>query len=322
MHSLPLRFEIPNVDDETIVKFLALFSMDLNTARTKIAGAQSYDPDFAYAMNPLKVSPLLQIDRGDHLALCAPVPPYLLQRFTEGIYYEIYDLPGFSAAFGTSFQNYVGDVVFAACQGGSVTLLPEKTYTESNNQKHSVDWIASDSSGDLFIECKTKRLTFASKIALASTDQLDNDLDKMAGFVVQTYKTLTHAKAGHYPHWKPRDLPIYPIIVTLEEWYAFGHCILKAIDDRVQEKLAESGLDPALMTEHPYVITSAPNFEICMQVINKHGIKAVLSALTSGEKRYWLIDTALSGGFSETYKQTQELFPDAFAALTARHKSG
>jgi hypothetical protein len=39
------------------------------------------------------------------------------------------------------------------------------------------------------------------KVGLASTDILNEDLDKMAGFIVHIYKTLTDAMKGRYPHW-------------------------------------------------------------------------------------------------------------------------
>jgi len=42
----------------------------------------------------------------------------------------------------------------------------------------------------LFIECKTKKLRYGAKIGL------DEDLEKMAGFIVQIYKTLTDALNG------------------------------------------------------------------------------------------------------------------------------
>lgn len=51
----------------------------------------------------------------------------------------------------------------------------------------------SDESATLFIECKTKKIRYEAKSSIASTTVLDEELEKMADFVVQSYKTLLDA---------------------------------------------------------------------------------------------------------------------------------
>lgn len=216
--TLPPRVEITGITKAHVDRFIDHFSRDLATLRKAVADAQSYDQDYAYALNPLKITPLIRTDVNGTPMLIAPIPAYLLQRFTEGVYYEILDAPGFAAAFGTAFQDYVGEALAVVNKGTAFTVLPEAMYHVGKDQKHTVDWIVSDASADLFVECKTKRIRYAAKIALASTGVLDEDLDKMAGFVVQIYKMLADAQQGLYPQWKPSDRAVYPIVLTLEEW--------------------------------------------------------------------------------------------------------
>jgi hypothetical protein len=215
--TIPVRTLPSGIDTNSFEKFLAYFSMDLANAREQIGVAQSFDEDFAYTMSPLKIRPLLQVRLRDQDCLCAPMPPYLLQRFTEGIYYEIREDLGFAAAFGESFQHYIGEVVNAGCTHvDNFSLLPETVYTPRKEEKRSVDWILSDRTADLFIECKTKRVRLESKASLSS-QSFHKDIETMAEIVVQVYKALADAKSGLYPHWKSRSLPIYPLIVTLQE---------------------------------------------------------------------------------------------------------
>jgi hypothetical protein len=61
-------------------------------------------------------------------ALVVPIPTFLLRRFTEGVYYEICGIDGFSEAFGCSFQNYVGEVLASANQHSGITITPEERY--------------------------------------------------------------------------------------------------------------------------------------------------------------------------------------------------
>lgn len=309
--TLPPRVEITGITKPHVDRFIDHFSSDLATIRKEIANAQSYDQDYAYAFNPLKVRPLIRTDVNGTPMLIAPIPAYLLQRFTEGVYYEILNAPGFAAAFGTAFQDYVGEALVAANMRKTFTMLPEATYQVGKYQKHTVDWIVSDASADLFVECKTKRIRYAAKIALASTDVLDEDLDKMAGFVVQIYKTLADARNGLYTHWTPSDRPVYPIVLTLEEWYVFGHWIIPAIDKRIRTKLAEAGLDTAMLETHPYTICNIASFERAMQVMSQTGIRAVMEAKTTGERRLWELHSLLVGSFGEALKNTQRnLFPE------------
>jgi hypothetical protein len=110
-------------------------------------------------------NPLLQyplVSYAGGSRLIAPAPRLLLRRFTEGVYYDV-----------------IG-----------------------KNKKRSIDWIASDTTGELFIECKTKRMRLDAKFALSDLTPLEGELDKLGYFAVQVYKTLTDALEGGYPHWR------------------------------------------------------------------------------------------------------------------------
>jgi len=201
-------------------------------------------------------------------------------RFTDGMYYEIRDALGFEKAFGDSFERYVGEVFEKANRSESLTICAAQPYHVGKDRKDSVDWVVSDPTGDLFIECKTKRLRANAKSSLASTEILDDDLDKMAGFIVQTYKTLIDALDGRYEHWTARaDKPIYPLIVTLEEWFAVGNKILPEIDKVAHRKLAESQIDAALMEKYPYTICAIQDLELVAQIIPITGIHTMMRTL-------------------------------------------
>jgi hypothetical protein len=74
------------------------------------------------------------------------------------------------------------------------------------------------------VKGKTKRLRQEAKLALADLAPLRAELSKLTEFVIQIYKTLTHALEGRYPHWKKSDRPVFPLVVTLEEGIAYFPC--------------------------------------------------------------------------------------------------
>jgi hypothetical protein len=113
---------------------------------------------------------------------------------------------------------------------------------------------------------------------------LNDDLEKMAGFIVQIYKTLFDAVNGRYAHWLPRkDKPIYPVIVTLEEWFAFGDKIFPAIDEIARRQLAELQMSPTIVDTYPYTICSSEDFELAAQIMQCTGIHSVMGKKTVGE---------------------------------------
>jgi hypothetical protein len=193
---------------------------------------------------------------------------------------------------------------------GTCTVLPEHEYVVGKDRKDSVDWIISDAAATLFVECKTKKIRYGAKFRLADTSMLDEDLDKMASFIVQMYKTLADALASRYAHWAAPNHPIYPVIVTLEEWYVFGAQIVSAVDQRVEEGLAAEGLDPALLTKFPYTVCSVADFERAMQIMDRVTIRAFMEPRLAGERRFWNVHTHMTTSFAGDLKEVaRDLFP-------------
>lgn len=80
--NLPVTFSIGGVTAPQIDSFLSRFSAEINSLRGHCAEKQSYDQDFVYSLNPLKVYPLIRYSQGERQTMIAPVPTYLLERFT------------------------------------------------------------------------------------------------------------------------------------------------------------------------------------------------------------------------------------------------
>jgi hypothetical protein len=304
---LDSSIEVREISTEGFSRFVDHFSTDVPSLRQMAAAVQSYDQDYAYTFNPLRKYPLVRVILNGRNAVVSPIPTFLFRRFTDGVYYEICDAKGFAEAFGRSFQKYVGEMLSKANYGERLTIVAEQPYHVGKDRKDSVDWIVSDSTGDLFIECKTKKLRVEAKIALTSTTVLNDDLDKMAGFIVQIYKTLFDAINGRYGHWLPQqDKPLYPVIVTLEEWFAFGDKIFPAIDEIARRKLAELRMSPAIVDTYPYTICSAEDFELVAQIMQSTGIHSVMSKKTVGEHLFWPLYSFLGTVFKDELAQVRK----------------
>lgn len=313
----PINLDLGRTTPADVEIFLRNYSKNLDEMRELCQASQSFDENYVYSFNPLVKYPIVSHVSGGRATFFAPVPRYLLRRFTVGIYYDVLGAPGFDVAFGKSYQAYVGEVIQAAAQSGTLSIQPEAEYFVGRDRKDSVDWITSDSTGELFVECKTKRLRQEAKLALADLAPLRAELSKLTEFVIQIYKTLTHALEGRYTHWKKSDRPVFPLIVTLEEWYVFGHKLDAEIDSRVRAAFGENGLDETLLTKCPYTLCSVEEFERFMPLVAAKGVKAVMDEKVTPKRRLWLLHSALMEAFPEEYRATRVgVFPEALNGVT------
>jgi hypothetical protein len=291
--------------------FLKRFATTFDDLRQRVCARTSWGINWAYTPNPLRDKPLIagQLESG-HCYVC-PIPSFLLQRLTSGIYYELIDDDGFANPFGSSFQTYIGDVLVRVNSGPNMyQIFPEEKYGPSSRRKDTVDWIVEDATASLFVEVKAKRLAVQAKVDLESRDALTSQFEKLAEFVVQIYKTLKDALDGKYPHWKPSGRPIYPIVVTLEEWFPHGPIVHGVLDARVRELMAKANLDVGMIETMPYSVASADDFEMAIHVMAKRNICTVMADRTSNEKREWLLAAVLTDAFSDELQDAELFFPE------------
>jgi hypothetical protein len=202
---------------------------------------------FLYAYHPLRAFPLIRLKYQDKDSLICSLPTLLFWRFTNGVYYEICKKPGFDNAFGDAFQWYVGQVIERGTRRESTCFHPESRYWIGKDSKRTVDWIVEQDGAAIFVEAKTMRLAHQAKVEIIGKDVLPIDLDKLAAMVVQAYKSIRDYKASHYPHFPFNpNRKIYPIIVTLEDWFLMGPKLINQLRADVIRRLARMGFLPRL----------------------------------------------------------------------------
>jgi hypothetical protein len=275
---------------------------------------QSYGRDWPYTWNPLEATPLVAFDPAFPDRVLCPIPRYLLRRASAGIFYDLVNLAGFDNPFGDSFQTYVGEVIRATCPAPRFTALAEESYYLGKSKMHGVDWVLSDSTGHLFIECKTKRLTLNAR-TLSDSVALDRDLDVMAKAIVQHYRNIGDA-LERKTRWVPNGLPIYPLVLTLEDWFIFSPRVAEKLRDNVCRLLAEAGIPEKVLVEMPYTIASAHEFEIVSQIMAQVGIFSVMAKKTSPEQQGLSLLPLARNDFSEEMRRINwRLFAQDWARM-------
>jgi hypothetical protein len=282
--------------------------------RTETTKYQSYGPDWRYTWNPLESTPLVRFDPAQPDRIVCPIPGYLLRRTSAGVFYDLVKSSDFHNPYGDSFQAYVGEVLQAVCKPPRFTVVAEEPYYMGSNKFHGVDWLLSDETANLFVEAKTKRLTLDARIR---TDDiaLDKDLVVMASAIVQHYENILRALDGK-TKWVPNGLPVYPIILTLEDWLIFSPRVSENLNAHVKRLLAEHGIAEQVLTDMPFTVSSTQEFETVVQVIAKVGVDAVMTKKTAVGQWNWSLLPFLSQNFANEMKDVNwQLFGQEFLEL-------
>lgn len=302
------------IDLERSKSVFRKLSQSIEEFRDNVSAAAKYDETWMYTWNPLEGAPFVGLDpvRPGHLH--CPIPYYVLQRVSQGLFYEIATAEGFTNPFGTSFQAYVGEVLSETFTSTAFTIYEEREYKVGRDRKDGVDWILADDHANLFIECKAKRMTVGAKSAVDPTI-IGQQVDFLAKAVIQLYKNIADALAGR-THWPVNQRPIFPLVVTLEDWYLFGTST-DLLAKGVRTKMVEANLDLAWLETMPYTVASCEDFEDVSPTIAEVGILAFFDLKHSGDHHHWMVKPFANDQFKELYRRTvqRDLFSSEWSRI-------
>lgn len=158
------------------------------------------------------------------------------------------------------------------------TIHPEATYNRGSNK--TSDWIVEDTDALIFVECKAKRMTLAAKTEMNYGAELDGDLEKIAGYVLQMYKQYRDYKNNRYNHIRyDANKKVILQLVSMEEWYINLGPFLDKLKEKILARLTENNIDPVVLTEAPYFMSSISDIERNFPYIHNLGIPAFYSGM-------------------------------------------
>jgi hypothetical protein len=124
----------------------------------------------------------------------------------------------------------------------------------------------------------------------------------MATAIVQHYQNIQRALGGK-TRWQPDGRPIYPMILTLEDWFIFSPRITETLKNYVVRRLVEHGMSEQVATDMPYTVASAHEFEVAIQIVAQVGIHRLMNEKTSSEERRWSLLPFIRERFADEVKR-------------------
>lgn len=303
--------QIHNISQREFDIFLSKTSANLDKLKEIIEQDVRFDDQYLYTLNPLEYYPLVLID--DYYY--CPVINFLIWRMTSGLYFDLIGDKSFGHPFGLAFQDYLQELSIRSSDSERTKVLNEQKYMVGKREEDSVDLILLQSGAALFVEAKAKRMQMRSKSQLITDEAMERDLDILASDVVQVYATISDYRQGYYTHLPyDADLKIYPIVITLEEWFLMGED-LRNLRAKVENKLAAKGLPLTFIKEMPFIISSAEGYELLIQILNVHTIEEVMANWFTPDKDGHNFGQHLRTGYKHDYVSLVELFPEDFKLM-------
>ncbi len=110
--------------------------------------------------------------------------------------------------------------------------------------------------------------------------------------------------------------PIYPLIVTLEDWYIFGTKIATEVERHARNKLSDLGIDPKIVDISPFNVCSVSDFETISQILITSDINSIIQKSVSEECKGWTLLSVATKYFADSdVTIKRNLFPNDLAKI-------
>lgn len=299
---------------------LAVVSASPSDVRRRLAHAQRFDGSWAYTFNELNRTPLLRLrSKSPDLLFCAR-PQLLIRRLLAGAYFDLVAKRGFSDAFGDGVEELVGDLI----RRSDRRLSPAKpvAYSTGAGVRHGTDWLLSDKTGHIFVECKSARIPLQAQVAPDAAD-VSKGMDRLADAIVQNYSNINDALSG-LGEFKDDGLPVFSLVVTFEDWNLFSPIASESLKSLVEQKLCAKRLEKSLLSTSPYIVVSVRDLPNLTNAMAHEGIAPVLTRKCEDRYEQYLVSSFLSE-CKYNVDRADTLFKAAsdelFAEFRARHAS-
>jgi hypothetical protein len=134
--------------------------------------------------------------------------------------------------------------------------------------------------------------------------------------IVQVYKSISDYRDGKYPNYAfDPQRKIYPMVVTLEDWFLMGPELVNEVKDNVLRRMEKEEIPLEYLKDMPFSVCSTHEFEQAVQVMDQAGIHTVMQSKADDSRQQWTLSAFLKDGFTEYVRNTRFLFQEEFDVI-------
>lgn len=249
---------------DRVDKLSTILTADYSTLRDLFSRFDTEKGMEQFSFNPLRTYPLVKTQVA---GVVVPVPRFILERITNGVYYSLMDAFKKSGKdnillefFGKElFERYVG--ILLEQKYDPSKLLPEWKYGKTESR--TPDWIIIEGNSAILIECKTSGISLEAK-SWADLETVQDSLRIRAAHGIlqmENFIQLVQKKQNGLEklfHIKK----FYKVIVTYDRIFLSGSPSIRNLIDKELEKVSVKDKD--------YHVISIDELEKLIPVLDKY----------------------------------------------------
>jgi hypothetical protein len=225
---------------ENIFKLISKISADYNTLRKFFNEEEAREGYEKYSFNSLKSYPIVETQIG---RMVIPVPRFLIDICTTGIYYNLMDK--FKGSKSNAFLEFFGKEIFESYVGlllkqkyGEEELLKEWEYIKSRQVCKTSDWTIICGNTAILLECKTSGINKEAK-SFADLEQVQRNLRLRAVQAIKQMNTIVNnAKKSVKGLEKLFKInKFYFVVVTFDRIFLAGTPVIKELIQKELDKI-------------------------------------------------------------------------------------
>lgn len=257
---------------ENIFKLISKISADYNALRKLFDEEETREGYEKYSFNSLKSYPVVVTQLGHKVI---PVPRYLIDICTTGIYYNLMDR--FKESKSNAFLEFFGKEIFESYVGlllkqkyKEKELLKEWEYIKNKQVCKTSDWTIICGNTAILIECKTSGINKEAK-SFADLEQVQKNLKlRIVQAIKQMNTIIDNAKESAQGLEKLFKInKFYFIVVTFDRIFLAGTPIIK--------ELIQKELDKINIRQYPdYQVISIEELENLIPLLDAFSFEYIL----------------------------------------------
>lgn len=292
-----------NVEPEQANSLLDKFSVTVEECVAHQIETAMLDVNFSYRRSAFFERPLLKlVSLNGNVSYSCPIPRLLLERMTGGLYYDIKSNPAFGDHWGKAVQSHLTDL-FTVNLPDAITVQEEQEYFIGRNRWDTLDILLEDASADVFIECKSRRVSRPAKEDLTDPDAFYREFDKLIADVAKSYRNLANGLTGHYPHWTPSEKPVYLVLAFLTDWFLFGRILNLDVTEytlqKVRQKLESQNISSDIVDQIPLITASFDECDLLVSVLQENTLNEVFSLKSNDQNRNLMLRVFLRANYND-----------------------